>query len=103
MFLSASSIFILFLFLAILFDLSYELNKTAYYSLRFRRTSRYIGVYRYYLVQGFNQINRLGYWWTSTNFGTSIAYEYYLRFDETNIYREYSSKNCGYSVRCIKN
>ena len=63
----------------------------------------YPGGYRYYLVQGFNQINRLGYWWTSTNFGTSIAYEYYLRFDETNIYREYSSKNCGYSVRCIKN
>jgi uncharacterized protein (TIGR02145 family) len=63
----------------------------------------YPGGYRFASGVGFKQINMLGYWWTSTEFGTSTAYDYFMRFDDTNVHHEYSFKNCGYSVRCIKN
>ncbi|MBQ7551802.1 MAG: fibrobacter succinogenes major paralogous domain-containing protein, partial [Bacteroidales bacterium] len=41
--------------------------------------------------------------WSTTEDGLYPAYHYYLEYDDTNLLRTTSYKNCGYSVRCIHN
>ena len=59
------------------------------------------GGYRYYSIHGIDQINRYSYWWTSTSFGTSTAYCFFIRYDETTVNRDNSEKHTGYTVRCV--
>lgn len=60
------------------------------------------GGYRYYTDGTFNGVNILGYWWTGTSQGTTLAW--YRRLDGNNsgIYKANTSKTAGKSVRCIK-
>ncbi len=51
---------------------------------------------------GFDYINSNGFYWTSSLFGTSKAYYRNIELDRIEIYRNSTSKNLGYSVRCIK-
>jgi uncharacterized protein (TIGR02145 family) len=50
-------------------------------------------------------IGNVGYWWTSTDASdyTHGAWARSLSYDSKNVGRIRSSKNCGYSVRCLLN
>jgi uncharacterized protein (TIGR02145 family) len=63
----------------------------------------YPGGFRNSTVDGFDMINRHGFWWTSTVYGTSTAWAYELAYDNAAAYRNYNPKTGGYSVRCVKN
>ncbi len=55
-----------------------------------------------YRSVAFQWINSFGYWWTATINGTSTAWDCWMRFDNTDVYTEYSLKTNGYCVRCVK-
>jgi len=44
-----------------------------------------------------------GFWWTATDHKEGKAYYRYLDCKSNQIFRHYDYKNCGYSVRCVKN
>ena len=44
----------------------------------------------------------LGMWWSSVDGDISSATNWGLYFEDSIAYRLYSSKRCGYSVRCLK-
>ena len=48
----------------------------------------------------FEGIGRVGIWWSSSEFNTSIAW--YLGYSNVNLSSHYSSKKNGLSVRCLK-
>ncbi len=58
---------------------------------------------RYGYPGTFNDIMFEGYWWTSTDYKTSLAYLFSLSCDSTILISRGESKNDGFSVRCIKN
>ncbi len=43
-----------------------------------------------------------GYWWSSTEFNTAVAWFRYLYYNYGIIYRNYFSKYYGFSVRCLR-
>ena len=43
-----------------------------------------------------------GYWWSSTQYSTINAWHRYLNFYSSNVWRNYNSKESGFSVRCLK-
>lgn len=43
-----------------------------------------------------------GYWWTSTNYDILNASCWYVLHDEASIFESLNGKNCGLSVRCVK-
>ena len=43
-----------------------------------------------------------GFWWTATDANTSQAYYRYLDYKSTQIFRGQDDKNCGFSIRCVK-
>jgi uncharacterized protein (TIGR02145 family) len=53
--------------------------------------------------ESFQNIREGGFWWSSTEIGSSLAWSLFLTYDkgEINIYR-YNTKSSGLSVRCIK-
>ena len=51
----------------------------------------------------FNFIGQEGYWWTATEFNTTIAYHYQLGKDFDNaVWGKILNKKRGFSVRCIR-
>jgi uncharacterized protein (TIGR02145 family) len=50
----------------------------------------------------FNYISVSGYWWTSTEYNESSVLFYNLRYKFGNIYKYRSERNCGFSVRCVR-
>lgn len=44
-----------------------------------------------------------GFWWTASDFKEGKAYYRYLDYKSNQIFRHYDYKNCGFSVRCVKN
>jgi len=42
------------------------------------------------------------YYWTSTGFDEFNAWERHIFWSETEVHREHFGKNCGFSVRCVK-
>jgi uncharacterized protein (TIGR02145 family) len=50
----------------------------------------------------FDNIGKYGYWWSSTQFDLSSAWQIYLYYDSSVAGRSISEKNNGFSVRCIK-
>jgi len=49
----------------------------------------------------FGNLTDHGYWWSSSE-GGSNAWRRDLTYDNAQVYRTSYSKNCGYSVRCIR-
>jgi len=50
----------------------------------------------------FSGVGELGYWWSSTENSTFIAWVRYLSFNNGIVYRYYSYKKFGFSVRCLR-
>ena len=58
----------------------------------------------YRLTSGtYNFKGVLGYWWTSTESSILDAYRWKMNFDDSSIGKTASTKQFGFSVRCIKN
>lgn len=49
-----------------------------------------------------NDVGAYGYWWTATQSSTAEAYGRLLSYFNSNIDRFKTSKNLGFSVRCVK-
>lgn len=43
-----------------------------------------------------------GFWWSSTEVVGKGAYYRYLDYKKSNIFRSYTNKNYGFSIRCVK-
>lgn len=50
----------------------------------------------------FEYLGEYGCWWTSTELSSSLLYYRYLSFDNTTLTRGYYPKDCGFSVRYVK-
>lgn len=60
------------------------------------------GTYRYD-GGGTNYYIRLyGFWWSSTEYGTDIAFYRSILYNTSYVYRDVHTKKVGYSVRCVK-
>ncbi len=62
------------------------------------------GGYRYRLDGTFNDIGKLSYWWSSTEYIYDPAKAYYREMfnDQAAVYREGATKTAGKYVRCLK-
>jgi uncharacterized protein (TIGR02145 family) len=47
-------------------------------------------------------IRYYGYWWSSTEYDTTYAWDRYLNYYITSIYSYYNNKVCGFSVRVVR-
>ena len=55
------------------------------------------------LISGnFRNIGTTGRWWSATEYDTSRAWRYNLRYDSGNLNRAYYFKGCGFSVRLLR-
>jgi uncharacterized protein (TIGR02145 family) len=63
------------------------------------------GGYRYRLNGTFNDVGKLSYWWSSTEYIYDTAKGYYREMfnDQASVYREGAYKTAGKYVRCLKN
>ncbi|MEI7801219.1 MAG: fibrobacter succinogenes major paralogous domain-containing protein [Bacteroidota bacterium] len=43
-----------------------------------------------------------GFWWTASAYSSTEAWFRYLDYKKSNVFRSSSSKNYGYSIRCVK-
>jgi uncharacterized protein (TIGR02145 family) len=51
----------------------------------------------------FNDVGFNGVWWSSNELGTNYAWYRNMYYDDSSVHRyNYSGKECGFSVRCIK-
>ena len=50
----------------------------------------------------YNFIGNYGYWWSSTQNSTSLAWLRYLNDANGNVLRFSLTKSCGFSVRCVR-
>jgi len=50
----------------------------------------------------FYLISYSGYWWSSTEYGTSLAYDRFLYYFNDVVYKHNGSKKDGLSVRCLR-
>ena len=55
-----------------------------------------------YLDGTFTNISQTGYWWTSSEFDTTTAWNRYFNYYSEGVFANNSSKRNGFSVRCIK-
>jgi len=60
------------------------------------------GGFRYYTNGSYYDVNRFGYWWISTEFGSDKAYYRKLNYNNAEVYRNKIYKSNGMSVRCVK-
>lgn len=51
---------------------------------------------------GFSGIRLNGYWWSSTEFGTSVAWSRGLDYGDSSVNRYDYDKSMGFSVRCLR-
>jgi uncharacterized protein (TIGR02145 family) len=59
------------------------------------------GGYRF--VNGsFLHVGLFGYWWTSTEYDSDWAWDRYLFYSHSDVYRFYDGKEGGFSVRCLR-
>lgn len=59
------------------------------------------GGYRDY-VGSFLNIGSNGFWWSSSEYGTSYAFLRYLYYNNNDLYNSYFNKEVGFSVRCVR-
>jgi len=55
-----------------------------------------------YSSGNFNFLRKLGCFWSSTEFGSDYGWDRDLDNEDSDIYRNFSSKKVGMSIRCIK-
>jgi len=60
------------------------------------------GGYRYILEGSFYWMANAGYWWSSKDYDISNAMYESLQYISSWVVRSYLPKNCGFSVRCLK-
>ena len=53
-------------------------------------------------VGSFSNVNRFGYWWSSTEYNNDIVFYRYLYTGGSNVYANKYTKEDGYSVRCVR-
>lgn len=51
----------------------------------------------------YNYVPSTSFYWTSSEYSLSQAYHQSVLWDESEVKRDFASKNNGFSVRCIKN
>jgi uncharacterized protein (TIGR02145 family) len=49
----------------------------------------------------FDDIGYRGFWWNSSGYSASNSWDRYMSYDGSNVYRNNSNKNYGFSVRCV--
>ncbi len=54
------------------------------------------------ILGAFGNFGNLGYWWSATDYDTSNAWRRYMGYSYSNVYRDYNSKEVGFSVRCVR-
>ena len=59
------------------------------------------GGYRSY-DETFDDVGSHGYWWSSSEYGTAVAYYRYMRYSYSGVYRSPNDKTYGFSVRCVR-
>jgi len=57
--------------------------------------------YRNYYNGSYDSMGYLGYFWSSSEYGSIYAWYRRLYYSSSNVYRYYSSKHYGFSVRCL--
>jgi uncharacterized protein (TIGR02145 family) len=50
----------------------------------------------------FGNLEEVGAWWGSTEYSTTNAWNRYINYYYSNVYRVGNDKRLGFSVRCIK-
>ncbi|MBU6274894.1 MAG: hypothetical protein KGP34_08240, partial [Bacteroidetes bacterium] len=60
------------------------------------------GGFRDYVGGDFNLVALNGYWWSSSVSSASNAWVRDLNYYTSNVYRNYSSRTYGFSVRCCR-
>ena len=60
------------------------------------------GGYRYYSDGSFDGLGGCGYWWSSTEYDGSKAWNRNLAYSYAIVYRDNGSKRYGFSVRCLR-
>jgi uncharacterized protein (TIGR02145 family) len=53
--------------------------------------------------KGFYGIDSVGCWWSSTDWGSTCTWNRSLSYDFSDFLRPFSGKNCGFSVRLVRN
>jgi uncharacterized protein (TIGR02145 family) len=51
---------------------------------------------------GFGDVGYYGFWWTSSEYSSYFAWYRYLYYYYPEVFRYYNSKECGFSVRCLR-
>ena len=57
---------------------------------------------RYFYGYYYNDVGSYGYWWSSTESSIGSAWYRYLHYYSEPAYRNYNSKQYGFSVRCLR-
>ena len=50
----------------------------------------------------YNDFGIYGYWWSSTEYSTTTAWDRRLNYNSNGLNRNYFNETCGFSVRCLK-
>ena len=50
----------------------------------------------------FANVGSFGFWWSSSENGTTVAWYRYLNYDDGSADRDYNNKDYGWSVRCLR-
>jgi len=69
-------------------------------------TSGFAGVpsgYRISSIGNYYYVGNNGYFWSSTEGNSNSAWYRRLYYNNTNVYRNYTNKHYGFSVRCVRN
>ncbi|MDD5529353.1 MAG: fibrobacter succinogenes major paralogous domain-containing protein [bacterium] len=61
------------------------------------------GGYRSNHSGGFIDVSHYGYWWSATDSNAAFAWYCFIKGDTINVTRSYDCKDCGFSVRCVRN
>ena len=55
------------------------------------------------IIGNYGNMNRSGYWWSSTEASSVDGYYSFMSYNTRNVSRNNGSKSSGFSVRCLKN
>jgi uncharacterized protein (TIGR02145 family) len=58
--------------------------------------------YRYYAGGSLYLPGYVGYWWSSSDYGTNYTVTRVINLNYTNVYKSSYNKNYGFSVRCLR-
>ncbi len=102
-------------------------SNVSFYKYTYKYKKEFASYYRYYILQtniiqmsmylcfsalpggnrnnsdgSFDGLGGCGYWWSSTEYNVSNAWERDLGYIYAIVYRNYNSKRYGFSVRCLR-